>query len=406
MLNGNSEHDFLMCYRDRQGNAKFSKARKAKASKRIDWAWDVICGSGSGGKTGIGFFPTNSDHESCWGAMDFDVHNEGQRELARTRAAKAFALLSANPRLWLILGTSGSRGGWHLFIFTEYFFSTEDWARLLREVAEKLGAPIQRGVLEIFPDGRARGLGFGIRAPGSWNPKDDTCGLITLDPAMPKLRELPALQCSGGKEKTSLSVSSTTRGSNDGLTSSKVFRGDQGDWPNLFAITAPRTRHDRLSKLVGRAFRETTENIARENARLQYVEAEPQPASSIDEHLAEFDQLWAGMDRDWRASLTHNEREKFEGLTNKYDCEAFRIVQNWSRKPDPDTGQPLPDFYIVCETLAARLGVSIQTASIIRRRFCSLGILRKVAEYTPHKWAARYEWLSTEGRKKQQGTHR
>jgi hypothetical protein len=121
MLNGNSEHDFLMCYRDKMGDAKFSKARNAKASKRIDWAFDSICGTGSDSKTGIGFYPSNFDSESCWGALDFDAHNQGERSRARELAGKALMLLSANPRLWLILGTSGFSGGWHLFIFTEDF---------------------------------------------------------------------------------------------------------------------------------------------------------------------------------------------------------------------------------------------------------------------------------------------
>src|SRR5690348_8540437 len=60
MLNGNSEHDFLMCYRDKQGAAIFSKASQAKASERIDWAFDTICGTAKF-KTGIGFYPSNGD---------------------------------------------------------------------------------------------------------------------------------------------------------------------------------------------------------------------------------------------------------------------------------------------------------------------------------------------------------
>src|SRR5215472_8715967 len=78
MLNGNSEHQFLMCYRDAQDKVKFSKAFKAKASSRIDWAFDTMCGTAKR-KTGIGFYPTNGNDESCWGALDFDAHDECQR---------------------------------------------------------------------------------------------------------------------------------------------------------------------------------------------------------------------------------------------------------------------------------------------------------------------------------------
>jgi hypothetical protein len=121
MLNANSDHDFLLCYRDNQGSAKFSKARKAKASKRIDWAFDSISGNGSGIKTGVGFYLTNSNDESCWGALDFDAHDEEQRSRAYALAGKAFVLLTGNPDLWVISGTSGQSGGWHVFIFSAHF---------------------------------------------------------------------------------------------------------------------------------------------------------------------------------------------------------------------------------------------------------------------------------------------
>jgi len=209
MLNGNSDHDFLMCYRDKQGAAKFSKARTAKASKRIDWAFDSICENGSGNKTGIGFYPSNGNDESCWGVLDFDAQDEVERSRAYTLAGKAFVLLAGNPDLWVISGTSGESGGWHIFVFTAHFYSTGKWARLLREVADKIDAPIQKGLLEIFPDGRTRGLGYAVRAPGSWNSKDDSCGLINFDGALPNLRKLAL---SSPKEKnTALSTRETTR---------------------------------------------------------------------------------------------------------------------------------------------------------------------------------------------------
>jgi hypothetical protein len=70
MLNGNGEHEFLLCYRDAQDKVRFSKAYRAKASARIDWAFDTICRTAKQ-KTGIGFYPCNGDDESCWGALDF-----------------------------------------------------------------------------------------------------------------------------------------------------------------------------------------------------------------------------------------------------------------------------------------------------------------------------------------------
>src|SRR5207245_10713070 len=92
----------------------------------------------------------------------------------------AFAILYRQPRLYIALTTSAGdpvHSGWHLFVFTAEFFFCEDWTRLLRQVADQIGAPIQPGVCEIFPD-ECRGIGRGIRAPGTWNPKSGDCGLV------------------------------------------------------------------------------------------------------------------------------------------------------------------------------------------------------------------------------------
>jgi hypothetical protein len=386
MLNGNSDHDFLLCYRDKQGSAKFSKARKAKASKRIDWAFDSISGNGSGIKTGVGFYPTNGNDESCWGAIDFDAHDEEERSRAYALAGKAFVLLAGNPDLWVISGTSGQSGGWHIFIFTAHFYSTSEWSRLLREVADKIEAPIQKGLLEIFPDGRNRGLGYGIRAPGSWNPKDDSCSLINFDGVVPIIRRL-ALPCLPKERRASLGTRETTFGKVSSLPNRGIFRGERGEWAEQFRITTPRSRHDKLSQLVGTIFFQAAKAVAIENARLQFAEANPAPASSLDTHLMEFEELWAGMERHWLAKLFSQEREKFDALTTDNEREAFRILRNWSHMDSPD-------FKAHCRSLSVRLGVTLQGSAKIRRRFCSFGILKQTAFYVPHKLAARYQWIA------------
>ena len=99
--------------------------------------------------------------------------------------------------------------------------------------------------------------------------------------------------------------------------------------------------------------------------------------------------MWAGFERHWHAKLSPPEREKSDMLTTDNERDAFRIVWNWSRSNSRE-----PDFKIVCESLAKRLGVSIQTASNIRCRFCALGILRKTAQYVPNKLACRYQWIA------------
>src|SRR5205823_11751041 len=142
-----------------------------------------------------------------------------------------------------------------------------------------------------FPNDTRGKIGYGIRAPGTWNPKTGRCGLIAFETASnsPLLLETARL-LSSPKETTSLSARGTTR---EEKTSSPnreklpLFRGERGQWATEFAITAPRQRHEQLTRLVGAAFWQCGRDVAEENARLQYEEAQPRPASSPANHLQE-----------------------------------------------------------------------------------------------------------------------
>jgi hypothetical protein len=395
MLNGNGDHNFMLCYFDEaKRKAVFPRARLQRASKTIDWAFDTIRG-GAKRKTGIGFYPTNDDDESCWGALDFDAHNVDERlGRAYQYAGKAFDLLCREaPALWVIAGTSGQTGGWHIFIFAPFFYPISDWIRLLREVADRIGAPIEKGVCEIFPD-HYKGKQKGIRAPGSWNPKDESFGLIAFDGLTPELK-------AKAKEikNSSLYATLSSEGRKQPLPNWKaslpncevpLFRGEDRQWKKDFAITAPSERNAKLCSLVGTAFWQAAEWVVRENAQLQYDEATPTPEDSLDTHFEEFERLWRGMEREWLGSLSVLEREKFNSLTNDNDREGCRIAHNWQKADDS------PDFKIVCESLAARLRCSVPTASSVRNRLCAARILRQTAPYVPHRLAARYEWSANQ----------
>src|SRR6266480_2599564 len=72
MMNENPDNFFLMPYFDKkQGQARFAKAYKVSAVKRIEWAWDTISGKAKNPGS-IRFYPTNNHKQSRWGAMDFD----------------------------------------------------------------------------------------------------------------------------------------------------------------------------------------------------------------------------------------------------------------------------------------------------------------------------------------------
>jgi len=381
MMNQNPANFFLMPYQDESGKAKFAKAYKANVDERIAWAWDTITGKAKLPGS-IGFYPTNANRESRWGAMDFDMHDDDWAR-AREFAHKAFALFIRHSQFFVALITSAGdpkHSGWHLFIFTAEFFPCEDWTRLLRQVADQIGAPVKSGVCEIFPD-ECKGIGRGIRAPGTWNPKNGQCGLICHE-TLTKL--LPAALPKS--EKCSLGTRSSTREEFQILPSREFFR-----------ITAPGTRHAKLLEIVRMLFLQCGREVARKQAELQHTEANPAPVASLEEHLIEFDRAWEGMQRRWLGKLSPVERIQFDALTTDNERDAFKILRNWSQTDSPD-------FYAHCQTLGERIGITLPGAADIRHRFCVRGILRQTAPYVPRKLSARYEWLaSVEPKRKQAG---
>ena len=93
----------------------------------------------------------------------------------------------------------------------------------------------------------------------------------------------------------------------------------------------------------------------------------------------------------WLTELPESERDKFEALpANSTDRQAFRVIRNFAQL----VNDPENDFKIVAEHLAKRLGVALQTACNIRRRFCAAGIMAQTAEYVRQKLAARYRWTA------------
>ncbi len=254
MMNENPPNFFLMPYRGSDGKPKFAKAHTRRANDRMLWAWETITGKAKDRPASIGFYPTNTKRQSRWGAMDFDIHDDDQMR-ARDFALKAFAILYRQPQLYVALTTSAGdpqHSGWHLFVFTAEFFPCEEWTRLLRQVADQIAAPVKPGVCEIFPD-ECKGIGRGIRAPGSWNPKNGECGLIcheTLTKLLPTA--LPK------SDICFLGTRSGTREEFQILPSSEFFK-----------ITAPGTRHAKLLEIVRVLFLQCGKEVARKQAELQ-----------------------------------------------------------------------------------------------------------------------------------------
>src|SRR5262249_49600338 len=246
--------------------AQFKKSKRARADRRASWSWDTITERAKV-KVGIGFYPSNQQGKTRWGAMDFDAHN-GEALRARELALAAFQLLYRHPQLYVVLSTSGSEG-WHLFLFTKDFYPIADWTALLKRVVALIGAELNSGVCEIFPaETRDGSWPYGIRAPGTWNPKTDAVGLIAYSSVGPLL-----LQGKKGRKESPFLYHATNVAKpaqlhdREGLP---LYRGTNGEWKVQFAISQPATRHHRLRELVHHMFRQVGKAVAKWNAESQY----------------------------------------------------------------------------------------------------------------------------------------
>ena len=384
LLNGNPPTEFLLCFQDKQGQSRFCKARNSKAERRASWAWDTIIDRAKS-PIGIGFYPSNRDGLSRWGAMDFDAH-DGDALRARGYALSAFQVLRRHLDLsGIVLGTSGT-DGWHLFGFTENLHPVADWARLLKNVVAIIGAELRPGVCEIFPcDPKPGSLGFAIRAPGSWNPKTGRCGLIVFSNFCGERRI---------ERDISFSVSCNHLGKNAQLhdrEKSGFYRGQDGAWKFEFAITAPAIRHQKLKDLVHMTFRQVSQLVARGNAAAQYQEALPQPRATEAEHLSEFEKLWEWTEQRWLAELPACELEHFNRLPTGSLRDAFRIIRNFARDAAKSARC---DFPIGVSHLGLRLRLSYQAASKVRKGLVELGIIEQTTPARTNVAAARFRWLA------------
>jgi hypothetical protein len=390
MFNGNCEHNFMLVYRDNCGQAHFAKAKNVRVDRRMTWAWETIIGK-SKSKVGIGFYPSNERRMSRWGAIDFDAHDGGAGR-ARTFAFSALKELQRRPHRYLILGRSGSRG-WHLFILTEEFHPVDEWSLFLKRITTRIGAPLRPGCCELFPNETSSGSWpYGIRAPGTWNPKTDQLGLIAFNSTGPLLEKVSALKGETKKEGEKspfLYHSSRGRAGSHLNDSESFYSGDAADWQRTFAILHGGTRHEQLRQLVHTMLRQVGYPVARRNAKAQYVAARVQTRATLDEHLEEFDSLWAWNIGRWREELSPAELAAYDSLTSETERGLFRVLRNFARFAVEEHRK---DFPFSIQHAASRLGVSFQHVSKLRQKFVRLGVIRQTCRARTNAAAARFSW--------------
>jgi hypothetical protein len=259
---------------------------------------------------------------------------------------------------------------------------------LFKQVAQLIGAEIVSGICEIFPgEVRPGSLPYGIRAPGTWNPKSDSLGLIAHSSISPLLAEARR-----EKKEYPFLYHATNRENDAQLHDRRklLYRGVGGEWKVQFAITQPSTRRNQLKGLVHHIFRQVGREVARRNAEAQYNEATSRARATLPEHLSEFDALWDWTTAKWCAELTDGERQLFARLSTETERDAFRILRGFARKAIDDQSR---DFPLSVQHVAVAIGVCHQAISKLRKRFAAFGIIEKTADHIVNHAAARFRWL-------------
>jgi hypothetical protein len=397
MLNKNPPNHFLTAWIDQEsGQARFAKAPiRRRADKYASWAWATITGKAKS-KTAIGFYPSNPDKRSRWAAIDFDAHN-GEHEQARKRSLEAFSLLLQQPQLHLILCASGN--GYHLFIYTREFYPVAQWIVLLKQVCEWIGAPIADGTCEIFPNERAESqrTGKGIRAPGTWNPKNNTFSLIEAETVTPLLETLPRPWTLGVGKVTHALPRNNTALSLHKSTNTYFLTTHTGSTKPLveallacYEIKEKGTRNSVLMQMIGdlahKFGREAAERIVEEH----YRRNQGNVRSSLEEHRREFATAWDGMRKKLVDSLSPEEQQAFNALSSEHQREGFLIVRAFAGTA---THNGEKDFAIARASLADRLSITPPGATGVIQKLCESNVIAQTQPSVRHKKAARFCWL-------------
>jgi hypothetical protein len=252
-------------------------------------------------------------------------------------------------------------------------------ATFLEGIVSAIGSRPQSGVVELFPSRDPQKYGRGLRAFGTWNPRNDAINGILFDD-LDLL--LASLEAATDRERSYLSSRETDH--------SFISRETEKE---RFAITQPATRHTQLLAMVGFLVVRCSHDVALEFANWQFDTKTVETNADLSQHLADFESIWAWFLSQWRPTLTESERNKFERLTTDTERDAFRIIRDLHRSASHSGGAEFP---ISRDSLAARLQITGVWAGKLRFRFCEDGIIQRVRPHIPNQRCAYYRWTAKE----------
>lgn len=412
LMNGNALYDYVMGFVDKEKKI-YARAKTLPIANALRRAMATILGTAAKGRDMVvAAYARNQDGQTCWGAFDFDYGADGGAE-ARGFAAAALQEVMKGEDRYIIL--EETHNGLHLFIIKKRPFACESWTEFLADIASRIGAPLKRGVCEIFPPlpTSMTNVGYALRLPGTWNPSSGTVGTIlfeNIEPIISGLEENPpeALSSSFSKrDKCFLSREDTTdvedknkasserEENNGGKIAKKESREKkQADyeqkWAQRHPINRPRQRNECLKSLVSNIYYVVSRETGRQIAERQFLQKTVETEADVATHLKDFDEMWDSMEKHaWLPSLNPIEARKLEELTTAAERDAFRIIGGFAQfaKKSNQT-----DFFIVRDDLGCRLGLSGPGAGKLVERFITLKIVQRSQDYIPKVAAARYRW--------------
>jgi hypothetical protein len=399
MANDNPISHFLVAWTDDDGKPQYSKAAPhRRVTVHAGWTYDTIIGKAKR-KTSMGLYPKNKANESTWGALDFDAHERGQDELAKNWAIRAFTLMLEYRDRYLILSASGR--GYHVFILANEPRPVAEWTHLLKDTCESIGAPIQDGVCEMFPnDGTAnQKVGRAIRVPGSYNPSTGEIGWILADTIRPLLDQLERQE----KAQTSATLTSNSLAPRQLVRDKEVnnyYYQHKGGFASLstqrlidevltkYPITKKGTRHGVLVKLIGELSHKFGLQLSDRIVEKHYELYRDNVTTGRDDHMREFRNAWKSFHKEKIKQMTGSERIKFDKLKTEPQREAFLLCRSFAELNEKF---PVPQV-----SLADRVGVTQQAAGGVIEKLISIRAIEKTAYARTNRKSACYIWIADE----------
>jgi hypothetical protein len=399
MANGNPRSHFLTIYRDDDGEARFARAKGHKnLHAQASWTYDSVAGRAKSNSS-MGLYPKNPKNESTWGALDFDAH-DGNDEVAKNRSIRAFSLLLEYRDRYLLLSASGR--GYHVFIFAREPRPVAEWVDLLTDTAEIVGAPIEDGVCELYPNERTerQTTRHGIRVPGAINPVTNKPELILADTIKPLVEQL--IEAQKGQKSSSLTSETNLPRVlvRDREAVSSSYTQEHGCFASAatkemiektlakFEIKTKSTRSKTLIKMTGELLHKFGHQLSQQIVRWHYERYQENVTTPLKAHMREFNGAWQRFREREINNLSPKERAKFEQLRTEPQREAFFLLRSFSNHAGG------ADFPVGQSSLADRLSITQQGASYVIARLEELGAIKKTANASINSKAARYRWIA------------